>query len=778
MALTGLSRRERQIMEILYQHGKVSAADVRAAMEDAPSYSAVRAMLRVLEDKGHVKHQAEGLRYVYVPVVAREKAKRSAMKQLLNTFFSDSPEQVVAALLDVSSRHLTSEELNRMAEMIEKAKGEGKSLLSLLMGVALKSVVVLAVAWAIALALRGRSAAARHVVWTSASAALLALPVLSVSLPVLRVPVAPVLLPSAAVFQTTSPDSADTPKAKASRPEKATATGKPVAWRPDWFGSIILLWAVGAAAGLAQLLASSMAMARVRRRARPLACADLAELTEVLGIVRPVEVLEGQRGSMPMAFGVFRPAVFLPADARDWDAERRRMVLLHELAHIRRGDLATHLLARIALSLYWWNPMAWSLWRESLKERERAADDLVLRSGARASNYAGHLLEIARTMRSSPAIGWAVVAMARPSQLEGRLLAILDSRVRRNAPGRGFAWAATLLAVGVVAPFAALQAQDKTATLPADVDATIRAAVSQKNHEMLESAAKAAEVLQQFDVAQQLLQSALAIRADVSGTGSVDYGLGLLKLGDLERSRNSFSEAEAFYTKAVSVLGSRPEAASALVHLGLAVWKRDLILALDYFQKAQAADPAHAGPALMWMAMIRERQGGIEEAESLFKDALAQEDPNSAEAALTNELYATFLDRRSRADEAAVLRARAIAIRNALGAQAVTVRRSATVSTVFRMGNMIGLTPPRLSFKVEPQYTEEARLAKYQGTVVVAVDIAPDGTAQNMKVVRGLGLGLEEQALKAISQWLFKPGTKDGQPVAVKATIEVNFRLL
>ena len=125
-ALAGLSRRERQIMEILYQHGKASASEVRELMESAPGYSAVRAMLRVLEEKGHVKHQAEGLKYVYVPTVTREKAKRSAVKHVLDTFFNGSPEQIVAALLDVSSTRLTREELDRMAEMIERAKREEK----------------------------------------------------------------------------------------------------------------------------------------------------------------------------------------------------------------------------------------------------------------------------------------------------------------------------------------------------------------------------------------------------------------------------------------------------------------------------------------------------------------------------------------------------------------------------------------------------------------------------------------------------------------------------
>jgi len=125
-ALHGLSRRERQIMEILFQRGKLSASEVREAMEDAPSYSAVRALLRVLEDKGHVRHQAEGLRYVYLPTVARDKAKRAAVKHMLDTFFNGSPEQVVAALLDASAPALTTEELDRMAEMIDKARKEGR----------------------------------------------------------------------------------------------------------------------------------------------------------------------------------------------------------------------------------------------------------------------------------------------------------------------------------------------------------------------------------------------------------------------------------------------------------------------------------------------------------------------------------------------------------------------------------------------------------------------------------------------------------------------------
>jgi len=121
-----LARRERQIMDVLYKLERATVGEVVAALPDQPHYSTVRAQLRVLEEKGHVRHETEGLRYVFVPSVNREKAKRSAVKHLIDTFFRDSPDQVVAALLDVSSKQLTNAELDRMAELIEKARREGK----------------------------------------------------------------------------------------------------------------------------------------------------------------------------------------------------------------------------------------------------------------------------------------------------------------------------------------------------------------------------------------------------------------------------------------------------------------------------------------------------------------------------------------------------------------------------------------------------------------------------------------------------------------------------
>jgi predicted transcriptional regulator len=120
-----LSRRERQIVDILYSQGRATAAEVQAALPDPPSYSAVRAMLRILEEKGHVRHEQDGPRYVYVPTIGRENAKRSALRHMLQTFFDGSAEQAISTLLDDSSTRLSDRELDRLARMIEQARKAG-----------------------------------------------------------------------------------------------------------------------------------------------------------------------------------------------------------------------------------------------------------------------------------------------------------------------------------------------------------------------------------------------------------------------------------------------------------------------------------------------------------------------------------------------------------------------------------------------------------------------------------------------------------------------------
>jgi len=121
-----LSRRERQIMDLLFRKGRATAADVMNGIPDAPSYSAVRALLRILEQKGHVRHEEEGRAYVYMPLARRDAVRQTALSHLLKTFFDNSAEQAVAALLAIKGEKMSDAELERMSDMIEQARTEGR----------------------------------------------------------------------------------------------------------------------------------------------------------------------------------------------------------------------------------------------------------------------------------------------------------------------------------------------------------------------------------------------------------------------------------------------------------------------------------------------------------------------------------------------------------------------------------------------------------------------------------------------------------------------------
>ena len=125
-AETHLSRRERQIMDALHQRGRATASEIQVALPDPPSYSAVRALLRILEAKGHIKHLKEGARYVYQPRASRESARRSALNRLVSTFFAGSVTQAVAALLENADTRLSELELRELEQMIEQARKEGR----------------------------------------------------------------------------------------------------------------------------------------------------------------------------------------------------------------------------------------------------------------------------------------------------------------------------------------------------------------------------------------------------------------------------------------------------------------------------------------------------------------------------------------------------------------------------------------------------------------------------------------------------------------------------
>jgi beta-lactamase regulating signal transducer with metallopeptidase domain len=303
-------------------------------------------------------------------------------------------------------------------------------------------------------------------------ASLVALPILSVTLPEWRLAVLPQKLGSVAALAAAG-QASGLPEGGQAAPTAPAASAEPVGFEREslaagarqagvhWSVWILGVWAVGALTVMGLFLAGTVVVWRVARAGKPVREGSLwGTALQALGAMRELSglrVLESERVGVPMMWGLFRPVVLLPAETPHWFEERRRIVIIHELAHLERGDCWTQAIAQLACAVHWFNPLAWLAARRMRVERERACDDRVLNAGLRASDYASHLLEIARSMRDVRCSGLAAVAMARPSQLEGRLLAILDAKRSRRALSRYALAVALLFAACAVPSLAAMQ---------------------------------------------------------------------------------------------------------------------------------------------------------------------------------------------------------------------------------------------------------------------------------------------------------------------------------
>ena len=399
-----------------------------------------------------------------------------------------------------------------------------------------KATTILSLAAIAQLALRRRgSAAARHGVWTLAVASLLLLPPLSLNGPVWPVRVPVVDGTSFARLGPVPASDPDTGVSTASAPAAVSGATAPMrrpaaeAPRLEWSAMALFVYAAGALLLLARLVADQINARRLVAGADEVLDAAWTTTVEAcarsLGVTRHVALLRAAGPVMPMAVGMRRPAILIPEDADGWTAERRRTVILHELAHIDRRDCLTQTLASLATALYWPHPGVWWAARRLQVEREFACDDRVLGAGAAAGDYASDLLEIAYTMgaRRAPALA---VTMARRGQLEGRLLAVLDAARNRATPGVRSRLAAAVATLAIVVPVAAVTVSARAA-LPAGIEtpadlrpttppATIPAATPAPSHRAL-----AVQVTSTWASLAERAVSAVLSENSTSGTWSV-----------------------------------------------------------------------------------------------------------------------------------------------------------------------------------------------------------------------------------------------------------------
>ena len=337
-----------------------------------------------------------------------------------------------------------------------------------LLETALRAAGVLAIAAVLVRTVSRGSASLRHLAWAIALGGVILVPLVSRVLP-FRLAVLPAA-PTAAVRDDNPPATAPTPKAEIKHEVVKDHDGAPAAAdappltplpkRISWASLLPVIWLVGAGALVLRLIAGFWALSTITRRGRSLENTDWTDVLDRTRAWMDVRerplLLVSERVAMPCTSGWRRPVIILPLAALDWDDERREMVLLHELAHIRRGDIFWHLIAQVAVAVHWFNPFVWAAARSMRADAERAADDLVVNAGATPSDYAAHLLDIGRgsPARREPA---SVVPFAQRSEFEGRLLAILESKgVVMPSPRASLLTAA--LAIAAVLPVAALSA--------------------------------------------------------------------------------------------------------------------------------------------------------------------------------------------------------------------------------------------------------------------------------------------------------------------------------
>ncbi len=405
-----------------------------------------------------------------------------------------------------------------MSPLIPIGQAFGMHLATVLVDAVVKGCIVLAAAGGLALLLRRSSAALRHLTWGVAICSLLCLPILSAVLPRWQVWVAPeairpILAPSMAgeqpaapqvlpvTLQSTAAQPHASPSADADASETAIAPAvSPLPAQPlpaaapapalHWTTWLLLAWLVGLIVLTVPLLVGDTAIRRTMRQAQPVGgdiLALLEDLRRQLRIGRAVRLLQGGPWQIPLTWGLLRPVVLLPSEAASWPLQRLRLVLLHELAHVQRGDWLLQRIGAIARAVYWFNPLVWLAVRAMRREAEQACDDRVLAAGFGAVEYASQLLEIVRNLRLVRPASAAAVAMARPSTLEGRIRAIIDPRRRRGVLTRASLLAAVLLAIVLVIPLATLRAGGATsasgapsagAAIPAGAPTTASAAAA------------------------------------------------------------------------------------------------------------------------------------------------------------------------------------------------------------------------------------------------------------------------------------------------------------
>jgi len=559
----------------------------------------------------------------------------------------------------------------------------------------IRATFVLLVAHAVIPRLRRSSAAGRHVFWTMAIAMAAILPALAPFVPAWHPIWATRLMESLPASLATL--SAWVLPRQPDVIVRATQIESGASAPVDW---IVAVWILGSVVVLLRLAAEVVKLRRLMAASNgvtdPRSRRVLRETASALGVTRVPALLHSARASMPLTWGVRRPCILLPHDSGNWEEDRLRAVLAHELAHIRRGDWFVHISAQILCAAYWFNPLFWTAERALGRESEHAADDEVLGIGFDGSAYATHLLAIVRGARPPVPSRTTAVAMARTSHLERRIAALLNASARRRVRSmRGVAVAAAL-ALAAMPPLAAMTIQPAAL----DMDVVVRML-------NLPQATPSAEV-----PAVDPMQPAVRYVAD-AGNAAADGSIVAPAIAE-------------YTTPALYSDQARQRRTEGVVTVALRVDERGRV--------GNTRVVKGLGDGLDQNALVAVRQWrfnpGTRQGTPVAMDVEVDVDFNLGTEAI-NELIAND------------------------------------------MVTLVGpdVTPPRVARTADAP----ARINGARGSVLLDVVLLEDGSPKILRILRSLSPEADERAMRHFGQWRFSPALRNGVPVKIRMNAEVRF---
>ena len=612
----------------------------------------------------------------------------------------------------------------------------------------IRVTLVLALGLTATLALRRQSAAFRHWVLAGAIACAALMPLAEVVAPVWQLPI----LPAPAARLAPPLALGDAPGREA---VSATGVTRTIASSgPTILPLVRTVWLLGAALSLLLLAAGIARLLAVASRARPIAdgrwAAAAIVLAERCGLKRAPEILQTSHPTLLFTWGLRQPKVLVPRDAATWRDERIRIVLGHELAHVRRGDWAVQLLADCVRSAYWFNPLVWiACWRLRL-ESEHACDDAVLRLGVAAPDYASQLLDLARLFRQSRRSFFPAPAMARPSDLERRVRVMLNTRMDRSPVGRFSGWLVALALVALTVPIAGLSlSAARGATPPFGVSPRVADVVLPATPVSANPAPSAPSPAPLPSPAAPARPAPAVSRAaeDLSQAGAQATFVVTVtdQLGRTVPQATVTLSNEAAGLHPELSTGQDGEAAASGLPAGeyqLSVWKRG-------FKTAKMGLTMVAGQTTR--SRVTLQLGML--AEMVVVSAQAGAAPAAVGSAQPGVATPT----------------------GTFAPQARHVGAAPTEDPCAQSTEGGCVTPPRKLVDAKPVYPASAVEAGTSGTVVITGRLGTDGSVRDMQSAADADPALAIAAKQAIHLWQFSPARLDGVPMEVQIDVTVKF---